>query len=228
MSFRTVEKKRIPADSAIERTLQSWTEPRTAGDSDEPQIVFTDLTPTRLEERLADLGTPACDDTIREWMDDHDLRLRKLRKVQAGGASPDRDAQFVNIAQLIEQDEQAGNPYFSVDTKAKEFQGHLFCKGRVRCNRAFEAFAHDCPSWADGVLIPHGISEPCRPRGHLNLGLRGDWNRLGKQGDLHAASLLLLLECGGRNSATTYFFQHDRQAVVNVIGIDNRVAHYPS
>ena len=50
--------------------------------------------------------------------------------------SPDRDAQFLKIGGLVsEQYESAGDPYFSVDTKAKEFLGQLFRKGRVRCSR---------------------------------------------------------------------------------------------
>lgn len=220
--------------------MKSLTETRTAGDPDDPQIVFTDLTPTQLEYKLEALGTPACDDTIRQWLDEQDLRLRKIRKVKAGGESPDRDAQFQNIAQLIEQYEQAGNPCFSVDTKAKEFQGQLFRKGRVRCSRAFEAFDHDFPSWADGVIIPHGIFDPFRNRGHINIGLSHDttefacdsikwyWNRIGQRCYPHADSILMLLDCGGSNSAAKYIFKHDLQAVVNAIGIEIRVAHYPS
>lgn len=216
------------------------TETRTAGDPDEPDIVFTDLTPTRLEKELADLGTPACDDTIREWMDAHDLRLRKIHKAIAGGRSPDRDAQFVNIAALIEQYRPAGNPCFSVDTKAKEFQGRLFRQGRVRCSRAFQAFDHDFPSWATGVIIPHGIYDPFRHRGHINIGLSHDttefacdsllwyWNRIGRPCYADADSILLLVDCGGSNSATKYLFKHDLQAVANAIGVEIRVAHYPS
>lgn len=165
--------------------------------------MFTDLTPTRLEQKLAAMQTPAGDDIIRQWMDAHSLRLRKIRKSLAGGVSSDRDAQFRNIARLIAEYESAGNPYFSVDTKAKEFLGRLFRKGRVRCSRPFQAFDHDFPSWADGVLIPHGIFDPVRNRGHINLGLSRDttqfacdslkwyWNRIGRQceavGNAHAA-----------------------------------------
>ena len=215
-------------------------ETRTAGDPDEPQIVFTDLTPTQLEHELAAVGTPASDDTIRQWMDEQNLRLRKIRKVKAGGASPDRDVQFQNIARLIEQYEQAGNPCFSMDTKAKEFQGQLFREGRIRSSRAFEAFDHDFPSWADGVIIPHGIFDPCRNRGHLNIGLSHDttqfacdsfkwyWNRIGQQCYPDADSMLMLVDGGGSNSATKYIFKHDLQALVNVIGVEVRVAHYPS
>lgn len=186
------------------------------------------------------MGTPASDDTIRQWMDEQNLRLRKISKVKSGGESPDRDAQFLNIAQLLAQYEQAGNPCFSVDTKAKEFQGQLFRKGRVRCSRPFEAFDHDFPSWADGVIIPHGIYDPFRNRGHINIGLSRDttqfacdsfkwyWNRIGRQCYPDADSILLLADGGGSNSAAKYIFKHDLQAVVNEIGIEVRVAHYPS
>lgn len=216
------------------------TETRLAGDPDDPEIVFTDLTATRLEQELEAMGTPASDDAIRKWMDEQNLRLRKIKKVKAGGQSPDRDTQFQNIAQLIEEYEQAGNPYFSMDTKAKEFQGQLFREGRVRSSRAFEAFDHDFPSWADGVIIPHGLFDPVRNRGHLNLGLSHDttefacdsfqwyWNRIGQRCYPDADSILLLVDGGGSNSATKYIFKHDLQQVVNTIGVEIRVAHYPS
>ena len=58
--------KRITSDADVERNLIELTETRTAGDPDELDITFTDLTPTRLEEELAERGTPACDDTIRD------------------------------------------------------------------------------------------------------------------------------------------------------------------
>ena len=186
------------------------------------------------------MKTPASDDIIRQWMDEQRLRLRKIRKVIPGGESSDRDAQFRKIAQLIEQYESAGNPYFSVDTKAKEFLGRLFRKGRVRCSKAFEAFDHDFPSWADGVVIPHGIFDLVRNHGHINIGLSHDttqfacdslkwyWNRIGRQCYPDADSILLLFDCGGSNSANKYIFKHDLQAVANSIGMEIRVAHYPS
>ena len=213
---------------------------RTAGDPDDEKIVFTDLTPRKLEQELHKLGTPASDDVIRQWMEDQELRLRKIRKTIAGGKSPDRDAQFQNISRWIEEYLSAGNPYFSVDSKAKEFQGQLFRKGRVRSTKAFEAFDHDFPSWAEGVIIPHGIYDLVRNRGHINIGLSRDttqfacdslkwyWNRIGKHCYPNADSILLLMDGGGSNSASKYIFKHDLQEVVNSIGIPIRVAHYPS
>ena len=193
-------------------------------------MVFTDLSPQTLSAGLADLGTPVSDETIREWMDDEGLKLRKISKVLAGGSSPDRNAQFERIGELIDQYTAAGNPWFSVDTKAKEHLGRLFRAGRVRCSKAFQAFDHDFPSWADGVLIPHGIYDQVRNCGHVNLGLSHDtsqfacdslqwyWNRIGKQCYPDARSMLLLFDCGGSNAANTYIFKHYLQRLADRSG----------
>ncbi len=203
-------------------------------------MVFTDVTPVQLEEAMTACGTPASDDAIRSWMKRQRIRLRKIQKTKAGGSSPDRNAQFENIARLIEAYTAAGNPFFSVDTKAKEHLGLLFREGRSWCSRAQVALDHDFPSWADGVLIPHGIYDPVRNRGHINLGLSHDtsafacdslkwyWNRIGVQSYPDAESILLLFDCGGSNSATKYIVKHDLQLLSNAIGLPIRVAHSPS
>lgn len=237
---RAVAGQKITPGSDVEENLQSQLEVRTAGDPDDEQVVFTDVTPVQLEQNLAACGTPASDDTIRIWMKRQGIRLRKIQKTKAGGSSPDRDAQFQNIAALIDQYTSAGNPVLSVDTKAKEFLGSLFRKGRSWCSRAPAAFDHDFPTWADGVLIPHGIYDPVRNRGHINLGLAHDtsefagdslrwyWNRIGAKCYPDAESLLLLFDCGGSNAATKYIVKYDLQRLADAISLPLRVAHYPS
>ena len=155
----------------METNLKSQLEVRIAGDPDDEDVIFTNVTPVQLEQTMAACGTPVSDDAIRSWRKQRGIRLRAIQKTKAGGSSPDRDAQFENIARLIDEYRSAGNPCFSVDTKAKEFLGTLFRKGRSWCSQAPQAFDHDFPSWADGVLIPHGIYDPVRNRGHINLGL---------------------------------------------------------
>ena len=220
--------------------MKSQLQTRTGGDPDDETIVFTDLSPRTLSETLAAMRTPVSHETIRQWMNNQELRLRKISKVIPGGSSPARDVQFVRIAELIAEYQAVGNPYFSVDTKAKERLGMLYRAGRIRCSKPFKAFDHDFPSWADGVVIPHGIYDPVRNRGHINIGLSHDtsqfacdsllwhWNRIGKQCYPDASSILLLCDCGGSNSATRYIFKHDLQLLADTIGIEIRVAHYPS
>jgi hypothetical protein len=115
----------------------------------------------------------------------------------------------------------------------------LYRKGRVRGNTPFKAFDHDFPSWADGVVIPHGIFDRKLNLGHINIGLSRDttefacdsfrwyWNRIGKQRYPDATSILLTCDGGGSNSARKYIFKHDLQLLSDSIGIPIRVAHYP-
>ena len=215
-------------------------EVRTAGDPDEEDVVWTDLSPRQIADAVTELGTPISPSVVRDWLEDQGLGLHKIEKVLEGGESPHRNAQFERISELKTEYIDAGNPVFSVDTKAKERLGQLYRKGRVRTEQAFEAFDHDFPSWATGVVIPHGIYDLVRNRGHLNLGLSHDtsafacdsfrwyWNRIGQRCYPDATSILWLCDCGGSNSANQYLFKQDLQQLVNNIGIEIRVAHYPS
>lgn len=215
-------------------------ETRTAGDPDDVTIVLTELSPARLSATMTKMGTPVCADVMRHWMEEQDLRMRKMAKDLAGGHAPDRETPFERITRLIAQYEAAGNPYCSIDTKAKEPLGKLFRAGRVRSTQAFHAFDHDFPSWADGVLIPHGIDDRVRNRGHINLGWSHDtsqfacasfrwyWNRIGTRCDPEATSILWLCDCGGSNAANQYLFKHDLQELADQRGVAIRVAHSPS
>jgi hypothetical protein len=213
---------------------------RTAGDPDEPDVRFTDLSPREIADTAGVMGTPVSAPVVEDWLRGQKLRLHKIEKVLEGGQSPDRDAQFLRIAQLKRKYFAKGNPVLSFDTKAKEHLGRLFRKGRVYTQEAFKAWDHDFPSWAEGVIIPHGIYDIARNRGHLNIGLSHDtsefacdslrwyWNRIGRQCYPDATSILLLGDCGGSNAAAHYIFKQDLEDLANDIGIEVRMAHYPS
>ena len=234
-----VEKK-VETEPQLESNLISFLEVRTAGDPDQPEFVSTDFSPTQIAAELDAMGTPVSPHVVRDWLIEHDFALLKQAKVVAGGESPDRNAQFENIADFQHQYMDAGNPVFSIDTKAKERLGLLYRKGRVWTQQAIQVFDHDFPSWATGLVIPHGIYDLARNRGHINIGLSHDtslfacdsfrwyWNRIGKRCYPDATSILCLCDCGGSNGANQYVFKQDLQSLVNDIGIEIRVAHYPS
>jgi hypothetical protein len=234
-----VEKK-VDSRPDLEQNLNSVLEIRTAGDPDDADAAWTDLSPTQIAETVTAQGTPVSPHVVRDWMKARGLALHKIEKVIPGGQSPNRDAQFQRIAVLKTQYFNAGNPVFSIDTKAKERLGRLYRKGRVWTGQAFRAFDHDFPSWADGIIIPHGIYDLLRNCGHINIGLSRDtsqfacdsfrwyWNRIGKQCYPEATSILWLCDCGGSNSAAQYLFKQDLQQLVNELGVEIRIAHYPS
>ena len=234
-----VEKK-IVEDGVIEHNLNQLLAHRTAGNPDDATIRFTDLSPHQLAHRLQQLGTPVSHETVRQWMKEKKLRLRRIQKVLICGHSAYRDQQFERIAELIEQYQVAGNPYFSIDTKAREFLGQLYRKGRVRCTQPFQAFAHDFPNLATGVVIPHGSYDPLHNSVHLNLGISRDttqfacdslawfWRQIGLVRYPNARSILILCDGGGSNSSRKYIFKYDLQRLANRIGLEIRIAHYPS
>ena len=213
---------------------------RTAGDPDDADQIWTDVSPREMAVTATELGTPISPAPVREWLDELGVSQRKIAKTVAGGESPDRDAQFQNISDLQIQYFEAGNPIFSIDSKAKEHLGQLFRAGRVRTNQPFRAFDHDFPSWAEGVIIPHGIYDLTYNRGHINIGLSHDtsefacdsfktfWKSRGRRRYPHATSILWLVDCGGSNSATQHLFKQDLQQLANELEIEIRVAHYPS
>ena len=224
----------------MKENLASVLDGRTAGDPDDADSLWTDLSPQSIADKVAAMGTPVSAPVVRDWLNDEGLALHKIAKTLAGGHSPDRDTQFLRIAELRGEYTAAGNPVLFMDTKAKEHLGQLFRAGRVYTKRPFKAFDHDFPSWAIGVLIPHGIYDLARNCGHINIGLSHDtsefacdsfrwyWNRIGKQCYPRATSILLLCDGGGSNSASHFIFKQDLQALVNDLGIEIRIAHYPS
>lgn len=98
---------------------------------------------------------------------------------------------------------------------------------------------HDFPSLAVGVAIPHGLYDLKDNIGFIQIGTSHDpsefacdsirywWNNYGKNRYPLASSILLLCDGGGSNSSRYYVFKEALQALVNEIGIEIRIAHYP-
>jgi hypothetical protein len=102
-----------------------------------------------------------------------------------------------------------------------------------------EVYDHDWPSLATGVAIPHGLYDIQQNIGYIQIGtsretsefacdsIRHWWTNYGKQDYPLANSILLLCDSGGSNSSRHYLFKQDLQALVNELGIEIRIAHYP-
>ncbi|MTJ30839.1 ISAzo13 family transposase [Aphanizomenon sp. UHCC 0183] len=98
---------------------------------------------------------------------------------------------------------------------------------------------HDFPSLATGIAIPHGLYDLKNNISFIQIGTSHDtsefacdsirywWNNYGKNRYQLATSILLLCDGGGSNSSRYYVFKEALQALVNEIGIEIRIAHYP-
>jgi hypothetical protein len=211
----------------------------TAGDPMRPDVKWTNLTLDQIAERLAEAGTPVSVTVVKQLLRKHRYIKRKARKSLSMGQHADRNRQFENIARLKREYLESDSPILSIDTKKKELVGNFYREGRLYTQETIETFDHDFPSAASGVIIPHGLYDVKRNDGHVNLGTSHDtsefacdsierwWESRGRALYPRATSILLLCDGGGSNSASQYLFKEDLQGLVDRIGIEIRVAHYP-
>jgi hypothetical protein len=203
-------------------------------------VRWTNLTQQEIGERLTAAGTPVSRTVVKDLLRKHQYVKRKAQKAQALGQHPDRNAQFENIAQLKQTYLASENPIVSMDTKKKELVGNWYRAGQLYTQEVVKTFDHDFPSSALGVVIPHGLYDLKRNVGHVNLGtshdtsefacdsLRRWWESQGQAAYPRATSLLLLCDSGGSNSARQYLFKEDLHRLADGLGLELRVAHYPS
>jgi hypothetical protein len=117
--------------------------------------------------------------------------------------------------------------------------GNLYRAGQLYTTEPVAVWDHDFPSLATGVAIPHGLYDMTDNIGYIQIGTSHDttefacdsirywWQTYGKSRYPLARSILLLCDGGGSNSARYYIFKQDLQALVNELGVDIRIAHYP-
>lgn len=203
------------------------------------EVIWTELTATDVAERLANTGTPVSVHVVEQLFEWTGYGRRQAQKCRHMGEHPDRNAQFLRIAELQQEYLDSPNPLLSIDTKKKELLGNFYRDGKLFTKKLLGTFDHDFPSFADGVVIPHGLYDLKLNRGYLHLGTSHDtsafacdaledwWWRFGQKLYPQATALLLLCHGGGSNSSRTYLFKADLQALVDRIGLPVRVAHYP-
>lgn len=223
----------------MEENFQRAIRDHTAGDPMRQEVLWTDLTYEQIADHLTEAGTPVSVPVVKQLLDKYDYVSRKAQKSKAMGGHPDRNQQFENIARLKREYLLSDNPILSMDTKKKELLGNFYRDGHLLTKRVIGTFDHDFPSFASGVIIPHGLYDLKRNEGHVNLGTSHDtgefacdsierwWESQGRTLYPRATSILLLCDGGGSNSSSQYLFKEDLQRLVDRLGLEIRIAHYP-
>lgn len=98
---------------------------------------------------------------------------------------------------------------------------------------------HDFVSYGEGAIVPHGIYDLKTNEAYITIGTSKDtsefwcdsvlewWKNIGCKNYPSADCILVLADGGGSNSSRTYIFKEDLQRLVNEIGVNIRIAHYP-
>ena len=212
----------------------------TAGDPMDEKVRWTNLTLAEIVKALReDHSMRVSKWVVRRLLKKHHYRRRKAQKKRTKQAVAHRNEQFENIARLIAEYEAAGNPVVSMDTKKKELLGNLYRDGHLYTLEELQTYDHDFKSYAEGIIIPHGLYDLRLNIGYLQLGnscdtsefacdsLRYWWYIYAQQHYPTATSILLLCDGGGSNSSRHFIFKADLQDLADEIGVEIRIAHYP-
>lgn len=115
----------------------------------------------------------------------------------------------------------------------------MYREGKLYTKETLKVFDHDFKSLSEGTVCLYGIYDLVRNSGFMNIGTSKDtsefacdslrlwWEQSGREAYPQASSILVLADGGGSNSASHYIFKEDLQKLVNEIGIEIRMAHYP-
>jgi len=212
----------------------------TAGDPMDETVVWTDLLPWQIAKLLEqEYEIKVSKTVIRKLLKKHNYRRRKAQKKKTMKEVPNRNEQFENIARLVAEFEASGNPIISIDTKKKEYLGNFYRDGHLYTAEELQVYDHDFNSFADGVVIPHGIYDLKQNTAYINLGtskdttefacdcIRNWWYNQGRIDYPNGTSILILCDGGGSNSSRYYIFKEDLQKLADELGIKIRIAHYP-
>jgi hypothetical protein len=212
-----------------------------AGSPMDEQTRWTHLTHAQIKQRMVEQsGICVSVPVIKKLLKKHGFKRRKAQKKETLKQVPGRDQQFNYIAELKAQYQQTGNPIISMDTKKKEMIGNFYREGKLYTTTPITVNDHDFKSFAKGVVIPHGIYDVKLNKATINLGsscdtaefacdsLRQWWHSQGRHDYPQATSILLLCDGGGSNGCNHYLFKRDLQRLVDEIGVEIRVAHYPA
>ncbi len=212
----------------------------TAGNPMNKDIIWTNLTQQEIADRLFEKHNVSVSTTvIAKLLKKHNYRQRKTQKRKSIKSVKNRNEQFENIARFRSDYETRGEPIISMDSKKKEDLGNFYREGRLYSKEVVQTWDHDFNSFASGVVIPHGIYDPAQNSGYINIGtskdtsefacdcLRNWWYNSGRHIYPMVSSILVLCDGGGSNSSRHYIFKEDLQKLVDEIGVEIRIAHYP-
>ena len=204
------------------------------------KVRWTNLKPWQIAQLLGEeYEIQVSLNVIRQLLKKHDYRRRKAQKRLTKQHVLHRNEQFENIIRLKEEHEAANNPVISMDGKKKEYLGNLYRDGQLYTLAELQTLDHDFVSYAEGIVIPHGIYDLKHNIGYITLGnsketsqfacdsLRNWWDAQGRYLYPNATSLLILCDGGGSNNSRHYLFKQDLQQLADELGLDIRIAHYP-
>lgn len=203
------------------------------------ESIWIDVPLSQFSEEVSSYGIECSAYICKQLLLEYKLGKRKMCKATPLKNVNDRNEQFENINRLKLMYLNSENPLLSIDVKKKEMIGNFYRDGKCYCNQALKVYAHDFNTFSNGTIVPHGIYDLKQNVGYITLSKSKDtcefscncikewWINHGSKLYPNATSILILCDGGGSNNSRGYLFKEDLQKLVNEIGIEIKIAHYP-
>jgi len=204
-------------------------------------LKWTRKTTAKVAAELNGMGIAVSDRSVAKLLKKLGFSLRVNHKKLSSCSHPDRDAQFVRIAELRERCASGNLPIISIDTKKKELVGDFKNPGREwRPEGTPERVrVHDFIVPEQGKAIPYGVYDLTRDEGWVSVGIDHDtasfamnairswWQKMGRPVYGGVNRLLVTADAGGSNGAKTRLWKWELQQFANRTGLTITVCHYP-
>ena len=148
--------------------------PRTAGLPQNEGIIWVSMSAPEIARKMADKGCKVSEYIVRQILEQLGFRRRSFTKDLPMKDVKDRDAQFLNIADIREKAAEINLPIISIDTKKKELVGNFKREGKVLAVGRPKSLDHDFATFSDGQIVPHGIYDVTKNVGYMTIGTSHD------------------------------------------------------
>jgi len=213
--------------------------PRIAGLPQNEDVVWVSMSAPEIARKMADKGCNVSEYIVRQILEQLGFRRRSFTKDLPMKDVKDRDAQFLNIADLREKFAAIGIPILSIDTKKKELVGNFKRDGKVLAIGHPKSLDHDFATFSDGQIVPHGIYDVTKNVGYMTMGTSHDtskfvcdniecvWNGHLKGQYPGANTIVILCDGGGSNSSSHRIVKQDLMKLASRLDMNLLVMHYP-
>lgn len=220
--------------------LESLVKPYEHGNPESP-LRWTSRSLRKLSAEMKNMGHNISHVTIGSLLEKLGYTLQSNKKSQEGGNSPDRDAQFEHINDVVTQFITKNQPVISVDAKKKELIGQFRNNGREYrpsgCPE--EVNVYDFIDSAKGKATPYGVYDLNKNEGFVSVGISHDtakfavesiekwWLMMGRDKYKDAKELFITADGGGSNGSRNRLWKKELQDFADKYVIDVYVSHFP-
>lgn len=220
-------------------TLKLVIEPHTAGLPQDEDVIWISLSVPMITREMAKEGCNVSEYLVRQMLKQMGYRHRSFIKDLPMKDVKDRNAQFLNIADIREKASAIGLPIISIDTKKKELIGNFKRDGKVLALGQPKSFDHDFGTFSDGQIVPHGIYDVTKNVGYMTIGTSHDtskfvcdniervWNQHLRAQYPAANTIVVLCDGGGSNSSSHRIVKQDLMVLASKLDMNLLVMHYP-